>query len=58
MEIEILVRNYISESDKFFFFDESYSICSITEIRRRLFMVICSKRVTNYAILGIDGGNA
>lgn len=56
MEIEILVRNYISESDKFFFFDESYSICSITEIRRRLF--ICSKRVTNDAILGIDGGNA
>lgn len=27
MEIETLVRNYISESDKFFFFVESYSIC-------------------------------
>lgn len=56
MEIETLVRNYISESDKFFFFSTKVIQFVITEIRRRLF--ICSKRVTNDAILGIDGGNA
>lgn len=57
MEIEILVRNYISELDKFFFSKETKVIqFIITEIRQRLF--ICSKRVTNDAILGIDGGNA